>query len=129
VGRFLKSSPSRPSLPVSSPVACGLAAVAPTHSPPFFFSINWSEPSGEADEDLLHYLWRVSFRNASSGVLFIVVSDKRFPETLILSKGLAMREDAEAAQAKRIAELEEACANLKIEKDIVAAGYRRLTDK
>jgi hypothetical protein len=40
-----------------------------------------------------------------------------------------VRKSMETAQAKRIVELEEACANLKLEKENVMAGYQRHADK
>jgi hypothetical protein len=40
--------------------------------------IDQEEPSGEGEEDLAHYLQRVSFGNASFVVLFFAVSDKHF---------------------------------------------------
>jgi hypothetical protein len=46
-----------------------------------------------------------------------------------LLEGLAARRSVEATQAKRIIELEEARANLKLTKGIVTTSYRRLTNK
>jgi chromosome segregation ATPase len=46
-----------------------------------------------------------------------------------MSKLLAVRKSAKAAQSKRIAKVENTYANLKIEKENVAAGYQRLADK
>jgi hypothetical protein len=67
--------------------------------------IDLTEPSGEADEDPVHCLRHV----------YLV--------------GGSRRKSVETAQAKMIVELEEACANLKLKKESVTAGYRRLANK
>jgi uncharacterized coiled-coil protein SlyX len=91
----------------------------------------------------MRYLCRVRFANASSKLTCFFGFDPRSWLALALSKSLAARKAAKtvhankiaelesetAAQAKRIAELEEAYASLKLEKENMIAGYRRLADK
>jgi uncharacterized coiled-coil protein SlyX len=105
--------------------------------------IDLTEPSGKTDEDLVHYLSRVSFANASFMLACFAGFDYHSWQALTFSEGLTARRVAKivqagkivelesevATQAKRIAELEEAYASLKLEKENVTAGYRSLADK
>jgi uncharacterized coiled-coil protein SlyX len=117
-----------------------------THSQPLAPTndvIVLTEPSGEADENLVCCLLRVRFTDASSKFIFFASFDPRSWQALALSEGLAARrsvettlakriaelESVEAVQATRIAELEEASANLKLKKGNVTAGYRGLANK
>jgi uncharacterized coiled-coil protein SlyX len=92
--------------------------------------VDLMEPSGEVDKGLVSCLRRVSYRKALF-LFFISVSPliSIIPHVLVLSENLEVKRWEEASQAKKIAELNEAYANLKIEKESVGAGYRRLSDK
>jgi hypothetical protein len=68
--------------------------------------IDLTEPTGEADEDLVRFMRHVSVRNATHELLFFTNSDLCFLQALNLSEGLTVRTLVEAAQAKKIAKLE-----------------------
>jgi hypothetical protein len=105
--------------------------------------VDLSEPSGETDEDLVRYLHRISFTDASSKLICLADFDPRSWQALALSEGLAAKRAVDtaqtskivelksvaAAQAKKTAELEEVYSNLKLMKENMIASYRRLTEK
>jgi hypothetical protein len=105
--------------------------------------VDLTEPSGETDEDLVRCLRHASFSDDSSKLICFADFDSGSWKALTLSEGLSTKRAVEAthaskivklelvdvAQAKRIAELEEACANLKLKKENVTTGYRRLAEK
>jgi hypothetical protein len=105
--------------------------------------VDLTEPSGETDEDLVRCLRHASFSDDSSKLICFADFDSGSWKALTLSEGLSTKRAVEAthaskivklelvdvAQAKRIAELEEACANLKPKKENVTTGYRRLAEK
>jgi hypothetical protein len=92
--------------------------------------VDLTEPLGEADKDLVSCLCHVSYEKALF-LLFVSVPHLMgiIPQALALLENLAAKRLEEASQARKIAKLEEAYTNLKIGKDSMAAGYRRLSDK